>query len=221
MARTPIAALIPPPLKGDARVRALLEAFAACLDEMEDWSLILLDPAAAPDTALPALTYEHSLDEFIGPEGLPVAAIRSLINRAWDLHEPKGYAEGVEGGVAMLGYPATLTQWWQETPPAIRGTHRIEVRTDRPLWPGQPPAGPGSVKAIWRMIHAMQRWSQDHAVRLVSEAPVSGKVAVGVLTARRVQIEPFDPGIPEVSTGVHAGAGIVTGRQITVSGWVD
>ncbi|MFG1409523.1 phage tail protein I [Xanthobacter sp. VTT E-85241] len=221
MARVPVTSLIPPPLSGDARVRALLQVFGELLDEMEDWALILLDPATVPDVVLPALTYEHSLDEFVGAEGLPVLVIRDMIARAWDLHEPKGYAEGVEGGVAMLGYPATLVQWWQEAPQAIRGTHRIEVRTDQPLWPGQPPAGPGTVRAIWRMVRAMQRWSQDHAVQLISEASVATKVGVGVLAAVRMQIEPFDPGIQEVSTGVQAGVGIVTGHLIIVSGWMD
>lgn len=221
MARTPITALIPPPLATDARVRALVEAFGACMDEMEDRALIFLSIETAPDATLPALAYEHSLSEFVGPEGLPVEAVRTLIARAWDLHEPKGYAEGVEGGVAMLGYPATLTQWWQETPPAVRGTHRIEVRLDQPLIPGQPPAGPGAVRAIWRMIHAMQRWSQDHAVRLASEAQTTVRVGVAVATALRMQIEPFDEGVPEVETRIGVGAGIVIGRVITIDGWVD
>ncbi|OYX14827.1 MAG: phage tail protein I [Rhizobiales bacterium 32-66-8] len=221
MARPPITSLIPPPLAGDARVRALLQAFEACADEMEDQALLMLDPATAPETVLPYLSYEHSLDEFVGSEGLPVAVIRSLISRAWELHEPKGYAEGVEGGVAMLGYPATLHQWWQETPQAVRGTHRIEVPINEPLWPGQPPAGPGTVRAIWRMVHAMQRWSQEHALQIVSEAPMPTPVGVGVLTALRLQIEPFDPGIPVVETSVRAGAAIVMGNVLTVSGWMD
>lgn len=221
MARAPITSLIPPPLATDARVRALVEAFGACMDEMEDWALILLSIETAPDATLPALAYEHSLSEFVGPEGLPVDAVRTLVARAWDLHEPKGYAEGVEGGVAMLGYPAELTQWWQETPPAARGTHRIEVRLDQPLIPGQPPASSGSVRAIWRMIAAMQRWSQDHALRLASEAPVTTRVGAGVTLAQWIRVEPFDPGIPEVSTGITAAVGVTVARKLLISGWVD
>lgn len=221
MASSSITALIPPPLAADARVRALIEAFGACMDDMEDRAAILLSIADAPDAALPALAYEHSLSEFIGPGGLPVATVRTLIARAWDLHEPKGYAEGVEGGVALLGYPATLTQWWQQTPQGIRGTHRIEVRIDQPLWPGQPPASAGTVGAIWRMVHAMQRWSQDHAVRIVSVADVSQPIGVGVLTANIIQVEPWTPAVPEVAAPLYAAAAIIAGWRLTVDAPVE
>lgn len=216
----PIRALIPPPLARDVRVGALLEAFERVLEATTDRALLMLDSETCPESVLPYLVYEHSLDEFIGP-GLPTSVIRTMIARAWELHEPKGYAEGVEGGVAMLGYAATLIQWWQETPQARRGTHRIEVPIDKPLWPDKPLESAATVRAVWRMIHAMQRWSQDHALQIVAEAPVATRAGAAVLASIVVQIEPFDPGIPEVPATPRAAAGIVLGRQIIVSGWME
>lgn len=217
--RTSILALIPPPMARDARVRGLLLAFEQALDEMDAADLMLMDPAGVREEALPYLAYEHSLGEFVGP-GLPTPVIRTMINGAWDLHEPKGYGAGIISGIAMLGYAATLIQWWEETPPAIRGTHRIEVNVDQPLWPDRPLDGIEAVRAIWRMIHAMQRWSQDHALRIVAVSQVSRPVGVGVLTASRIQIEPWTPASPEIGSTMIAAAAIVIGGRIQIEPWL-
>ncbi|HEY9215906.1 MAG TPA: phage tail protein I [Ancylobacter sp.] len=220
-ARASILDLIPPPLKGDARVRALLAAFEAALDEQDAPDLMMLASDDVREEVLPYLGYEHSLDEFVGP-GLPPPVIRQMIAKAWNLHEPKGYGEGVVGGIEMLGYLATLIQWWEESPQAVRGTHRIEVPVDKPLWPDRPLSGAEETRAIWRMIHAMQRWSQDHALRIISEAEVARPIGVGVLTGAVVQIEPFEPGVPEIPAPLYAGVGIVIGQfmQIEIQGGV-
>lgn len=207
--------LIPPPLRGDARVTALMLAFEDALDELTARDLMLLDPADVREEALPYLAWEHSLDEFTGGDPLPVETVRDMIANAWDLHEPKGYAVGVEGAIATLGWNAELTQWWQEQPQAIRGTHRIDVRLDQPLRAGLS-AGPGTVRSIWRMIHAMQRWSQDHALRVMVEAEVASTVGIGVLTAARIQIEPYVPEVPEVTSTSTTGVGFVLGWQIDI-----
>ncbi|MCJ8142979.1 phage tail protein I [Ancylobacter sp. A5.8] len=215
MERVSILKLIPPPLARDERVRALLLAFEQALDELDATDLMLMDPATVREGALPYLAYEHSLDEFVGP-GLPPPIIRQMIERAWDLHEPKGYGAGILSGIAMLGYEADLTQWWQESPPGVRGTHRIEVDVDQPLWPDQPLDGIEAVRAIWRMIHAMQRWSQDHGLRVVSEIAAPRPIGVAVLTAAHVQIEPFEPSTPEILTTSCSGVGIVMGLSLSV-----
>lgn len=214
---SPIVSLIPPPLRNDARVKALLSAFEAELDAMDNRALLMLDPASAPELVLPYLSFETSLDEFIGPR-LPVDTIRTLIANAWRLHEPKGYQDGIEGGIAMLGLAATLISWWQENPKRRRGTHRIEIPIDRPIWPDRTEIGAEDMSAIWRMIHAMQRWSQDHALQLVSEASVPVTVAVAVGTGLTLQIEPFDPGPVEVTTSARAGVGIIVSRTLTIEG---
>ncbi|MDR6952690.1 phage tail P2-like protein [Ancylobacter sp. 3268] len=219
--RVSILKLIPPPLAADERVRALLGAFEAALDELDAPDLMLLDPADVREEALPYLAYEHSLGEFVGP-GLPTPIIRDMILNAWKLHEPKGYGVGIVGGIAMLGYDAELFQWWQESPKGIRGTHHIEVPINEPLWPGAELTGTEEVRAIWRMIHAMQRWSQDHGLRITSEAEVSQPVGVGVLSATSIQIEPWTPEAPEVSSTVTAGVGLLAGWRISIEpllGW--
>jgi|GEM_PF-3436674 len=213
----PIISLIPPPLRNDARVIALLSAFEAVLNEMDDRALLMLNPANVPEFVMPYLSYEHSLDEFIGP-GLPVAVIRTMIADAWNLHEPKGYQEGIEGGVAMLGYAASLVSWWQENPKAKRGTHRIEVPIDKPIWPDQPPASRETIRAIWRMIHAMQRWSQDHALQIISEATAPVVAAAAVRTGFVLQVEPYDPGPLDVPVPIRAGVGIIISRTLTIEG---
>lgn len=216
MERTSILSLIPPPLAGDARVRALLLAFGQALDEMDAQDLMLMDPSSVREDVLPYLAYEHSLNEFVGP-GLPVPVIRTMIEHAWDLHEPKGYGAGIVGGIKMLGYRATLTQWWEETPPGIRGTHRIEVPVENPLWPDRPLDGVDEVRAIWRMIHAMQRWSQDHGLRIASEVQAARRVGVAVQTMISIQIEPWTVTVPEISTPLHAVAGVITSWQISIA----
>ncbi|CAA0086855.1 Uncharacterised protein [Starkeya nomas] len=213
--RTSILQLIPPPMARDARVRALLLAFEAALDEMDAPDLMLLDPATVREEALPSLSYEHSLDEFVGP-GLPPPVVRTMIERAWDLHEPKGYGVGIVGGIEMLGYRAELIQWWQTSPQGIRGTHEIEVPVDEPIWPDRPLDGVEEVRAIWRMIHAMQRWSQDHGLRIVSEAEVARPIGIGVLTAAHIQIEPYAETVPEIPAPVFAGVGLVIGSLLQI-----
>lgn len=220
MSRPGVASLIPPPLARDARVVALLTAFEQALDDLTDRAIVMLDPAAVPESILPYLAVEHSLEEFIG-SGLPTDVIRTLILRAWELHEPKGYVEGIVGGIGMLGYPASITQWWQEEPQAPRGTHRIDVPIDKPLWPGQPPASADTVRAVWRMIHAMQRWSQDHGIRLETEAPVDIGIGAGVLTAGILTISPYDPGPVAVDSRQRAGAGMLAGFVVSIDGWRD
>lgn len=215
MSKTPIVSLIPPPLAKDERVRALLQAFADVLDEMEDKALLMLEASDVPEHVLPYLTFEHSLDEFIG-SGLPASVIRRMIANAWDLHEPKGYQEGVEGGVAMLGLQAHLIQWFQETPKARRGTHRIEVPIDKPIWPNRPEINADDIRAVWRMVHAMQRWSQDHAVQVLVEATVPVTTAVAVGTVLTMQIDPYDPGPVEVETSARVGAGVILSRTVTI-----
>lgn len=214
---SPIVSLIPPPLRNDARVKALLSAFEAELDAMDNRALLMLDPASVPELVLPYLSFETSLDEFIGPR-LPVETIRTLIANAWRLHEPKGYQDGIEGGIAMLGLAATLISWWQENPKRRRGTHRIEIPIDRPIWPDRTEIGAEDMSAIWRMIHAMQRWSQDHALQIVSEASGTIAVAACAHTGFCIQIEPFDPGPIEADATIRARIGIVVSTTVTVEG---
>lgn len=212
-----ITALIPPPLAKDARVVALLTAFERALDHITDAPMVMLDPVTAPESVLPYLAVEHSLDEFVGGDGLPVDVMRDMIARAWDLHEPKGYAAGVTGAIAMLGWPAELTQWWEESPQAARGTHKIDVRVDNPLWPDQPSASLASARAIWRMIHAMQRWSQDHTLRLSVDAPGRLRVGASVATAATITVAPFDPGMISVAARQSIGIGCLSAFVVTVS----
>ncbi len=212
---TPIASLIPPPLRKDARVVALLSAFETVLEEMDDRALLMLDSWTVPEFVLPYLSYEHSLEEFIGPR-LPVSTIRTLIANAWKLHEPKGYQDGIEGGIAMLGLAASLVSWWQENPKARRGTHRIEIPIDKPIWPDRAAITTEDVRAIWRMIHAMQRWSQDHAAQLLIESKGTVSVAAGVQTGLVMSIDAYDPGPVEVEAPARVGVGIVLSRTITV-----
>ncbi len=68
----------------------------------------------------------------------------------------------------------------------------------------------------------MQRWSQDHALRIIAEAVVEQPIAVGVLTGVVIQIGPFEPGVPEIPASLYAGVGIVIGQfmQIEIQGGV-
>lgn len=191
MSEADIIRLIPPPLARDARVVALLTAFAAALDCITDRATVMLDPAEVPEGVLPHLSIEHSLNEFITP-ALPAPAIRTLIARAWELHEPKGYVEGIVGGLDMLGYRAAVTQWWQQTPQARRGTHRVDAWVGEPLWPGWRPGSADAVRAILQMIHAMQRWSQDHTLRLVSESRAAVHCIAGVRVGVTITIAPHE-----------------------------
>jgi phage tail protein, P2 protein I family len=216
---TDIRALIPPPLATDERVKALLLSFESILKSQENKTLLMLEAETVPEQALPYLTFEHSLSEFIGSR-LPVANIREMIANAWRLHEPKGYQEGVEGGVAMLGYETRLIQWWQESPQKQRGTHRIEINIDKPLWTDADPVSKETVRAIWRMIHAMQRWSQGHGLQLVVEAEIKQSTAVAVRSGFIVQIEPYDPGPVEVDTSLRSGTGIIFSFNMQIEGYI-
>ncbi len=182
------------------------------MDEMEDWSLILLSIETAPEATLPRWPMNTRSPSLSARKGCPCPPCAHSSPAPGICTNPRGMRRGSRAAWPCWAIRRPLTQWWQETPPAPRGTHRIEVRLDQTADTGPAARQPRAVRAIWRMIHAMQRWSQDHAVRLVSEAQTAVRAGVGVNCAVRIQIEPFDEGIPEVAAQISVGAGLVVGR---------
>lgn len=204
-------ALIPPSIR-DARGLAFGETARQALAE-PDFKLTLYEWIDdAPAVALPFLIREFGLHKFIEP-GLPDATIRAMLKASFELHKEIGYIRGVRFGLGLLGIRITAwQQWFQATPPAAPGTHRVSVALDGPVYPGDGMAiTPRLQRQITRMVRHTQRASQSIAVDIAAPpAPVVMRFGLGIATRITMRMRATPRETMNDSAPVYTGMGMAT-----------
>lgn len=161
--------LIPPALVpsgvDDDRQQAMAQAFGEMLAEFDFEALPIADPLTVDARLLPFLIRAFGAQDFIDPD-LPEHVQRRILKNIWPLKALHGYNAGVKFGLSLLGMTAAIEHWWQAEPKRQANTHRITVEIDELLFPDD--GGHFSdkqVAAIWRMINATKRQSQETEIR--------------------------------------------------------
>lgn len=203
----------PAPISGD-RDQAFLQALARMDGDRPVSDLVIQDALNCPASALPALIAEYSLEEFIDPD-LPENEVRAIIGASWRLHEGKGYDEGVQLGLSLLGIDAEVNQWYQQKPLGAPNTHRINLRATRALYPNENTLGPRHLKAAVRMIESTKRLSQGTTV--VRRRDFTNDLVVAqAMHLKRTLILRHDP-VPELpAAGIGLAAAMNYRRTLTI-----
>lgn len=150
----------------DIRGKAFLSAVNRMLGDRPLPGPHMRDPETCPAEILPALVAEYSMEEFIEP-GLPVHVVRRILKNRWALQSGEGYDSGVKLGLELLGMRASIVQWHEMQPKGAANTHRIDVFMEDVLWPDDDGYfSTKQVTAMWRMIAATKRWSQESELRV-------------------------------------------------------
>lgn len=85
----------------------------------------LWNPETCPSELLPWLAWAESVD--VWNDRWPDSTKRAVIANSRTLHEIKGTQKAVEDSLAALGVRVEVVEWWQEAPPAERGTQKLTL----------------------------------------------------------------------------------------------
>lgn len=188
--------LIPPGIN-DERSRSLLKLFSAMAEEFDFSSLLMRNSSEMRDDVLELAVHDFSLDEFIGPDGVPPIVARRLIDRAWELHEKQGRDEGVIAGQDVLGSAVSIEHWWQQEPKGPHDTQKVTVFFDEPLFEDSQLGDEKYRQAAQKFIDATKRWSQDTATRFGVQTSSTNYLGVISSTGGRyVAMLPVDDPAP-------------------------
>ena len=171
---------ITPPAIDDERTRGVLASLSGLEAEFEaDQFARLRDPLTCAREALPALIAEYSAEEFIAP-GLSEKATRRILSRIQELKALKASDEGVILGLSLLGMPAHIVQWYEESPHAEVGTFKVTLYLSEQLFESQGDSlfGPREHAAAQSMIAAMQRASQEPRLRVGLRLEMQDRAAI-------------------------------------------
>ncbi|MFI3312105.1 phage tail protein I [Ewingella allii] len=83
----------------------------------------LWNPQTCPPPFLPYLAWALSVDRW--DSEWPTATKRSVIQKAWFIHQHKGTISAVRRVVEPLGYVINITEWWETNDPP--GTFRLDI----------------------------------------------------------------------------------------------
>jgi len=162
----------------------------------EDWELrrLLVERIDVVDEALlPALVRECGIANLVEP-GMRPQAIRALLKEAYALKRRTGYIDGVRRGLQLIGVEiVSWRQWFQATPPAPPGTHRVRLRLTDALFDADGRTYTARTqRAIVRMVDGMKRHSQDMALGFkITPEPLS--MRFGMVMVNRVVVRPQAP----------------------------
>ncbi|MCT4654349.1 MAG: phage tail protein [Cohaesibacter sp.] len=188
--------LIPPGIN-DERSRSFLKLFSAMAEEFDFSSLLMRNSSEMKDDVLELAVHDFSLDEFIGPDGVPPIVARRLIDRAWELHEKQGRDEGVVAGQNVLGSSVAIEHWWQQDPKGPHDTQKVTIFFDEPLFEDSQLGDEKYRQAALKVIDATKRWSQDTALRFGTQTEVTHYLGViSSSAARYVAMLPADDPAP-------------------------
>ena len=85
----------------------------------------LLSPTRCPVELLPYLAWAFSVDRW--ESTWSEATKRQVIASAYYVHAQKGTIGALRRVVEPLGYLIRVSEWWEETPPGVPGTFRLEI----------------------------------------------------------------------------------------------
>ncbi|WP_028318387.1 phage tail protein I [Desulfobulbus elongatus] len=117
-----MSSLLPP--SATAQERALAETIARISDVpvlvRESWN-----PDTCPAALLPWLAWAFSVDEW--QSEWSEASKRAVIKTALYVHKKKGTLSALKRAVEPLGYIIRIVEWYEEDPPGVPYTFRLEV----------------------------------------------------------------------------------------------
>ncbi len=208
----------------------LENAVAALTDRIVDIDVPLRDlinPRKCPVEFLPLLAWAYSVD--VWDPNWPEETKRRVIEAAPEVHRLKGTRKAVVMALEALGVEANIVEWWEETPPALRGTFKINVLhtsagyADHPLR-DQIVDSVFRSKPVSRSV-AISHWLRQsntayvgaamrhrHKIRILAEQPlpVFDGAPLGMGTGIRIR--------SKVQTTVVAAAGLSDGALMTQQG---
>lgn len=85
----------------------------------------LISPTRCPVALLPYLAWAISVDRW--EESWSEATKRQVIASSYYVHAHKGTIGSLRRVVEPLGYLIRVTEWWEETPPAVPGTFKLDI----------------------------------------------------------------------------------------------
>lgn len=106
----------------------LLRHAATACAEAEDLPVpirSIWNPDTCPVALLPYLAWARSVDRW--DPAWPESVKRQIIKASWRIHKRKGTIGAIRRAVEPLGYLIEVREWWEETPPAERGTFKLRV----------------------------------------------------------------------------------------------
>lgn len=83
----------------------------------------LWNPQTCPEHLLPWLAWSLSIDGW--DANWPVTTRRAVVANAIAVHRRKGTVQAVRSAIAAFGANMALREWWQNSPPATRGTFHV------------------------------------------------------------------------------------------------
>ncbi|CAD6040061.1 phage tail protein I [Escherichia coli] len=121
--------LLPP--SASPAERAQEQATAEQIESLPALPRMVKNPDDCPPVLLPWLAWEYALD-FWDPDWT-VEQKRQAIKDAAYIHQHRGTVAGMYRGLAVLGCPADITEWWQLEPRGTPYTFRVNLRPDGDL----------------------------------------------------------------------------------------
>lgn len=85
----------------------------------------LWNPDTCPVALLPYLAWARSVDRW--DPAWSESTKRRVIKASWRIHKRKGTIGAIRRAVEPLGYLIEVREWWEESPPAARGTFKLRV----------------------------------------------------------------------------------------------
>lgn len=166
--------------------RALAFVDSARLEVLEIAVRHAWNPQTCPAPFLPWLAWALSVDVW-NPDW-PEARKRAVIAASFQVHRHKGTRRAVREALEALGVDVTLTEWFEDSPPAPSHTFTAEIATDGPVSPAL------SEEAL-AMIRATKNVrSHLAALRVVlRQASTTPQTAAALLLGETVCIRPAPP----------------------------
>lgn len=179
---------------------------------------VLIRDAWNPDTCpvelLPWLAWAFSVDEW--QDGWSEQAKRDVIKNSLYVHKHKGTLAALRRAVAPLGYIIRIVEWFQESPPGIPYTFRLEVGVNEH----------GIDETIYEQIERLVQTYKNvrsQMLALAIKGEVKGKVhfASALLTGEETTVFPFQQTDQQVVGGLYIAIAMQDVAETTVypHGW--
>jgi P2-related tail formation protein len=172
-------ALIPPSIF-DARGRAFGNVIEQAMLE-PDFKQFLIERIDSVDARLlPSLIREFGLHKFVEVD-MSEPTLRAMLKGSFDLHKEIGTIRGVRFGLGLIGLSIkNWVQWFEESPKATSGTHRVRLVMERAIFPEGSSITARLIRTIERMVRHTQRASQ-HITLLIETKSDAVPVHVGAV----------------------------------------
>ena len=160
----------------------------------------LIDPALCPVALLPYLAWAFSVDRW--EESWSESIKRQVISSAWFVHAHKGTIGALRRVVEPLGYLIRVLEWWQETPPGVPGTFKLDI--------GVLDSGITDEMYDWLVLLIDDaKPVSRHLIGLAISLETRGNAYVGVAATdgEVLTVYPYEPGPIEVSSVALLGGG--------------